>query len=211
MALVTAAQVRTAAVPELGGTSLDSSLIEPLITRADRALASWCHYPSPSSASSLTLETATYVLYLSGHEQDRRVLSLPWDRGRVNSITSIYDDPNRDWSSDTLVAASDYSLRAVEGDVLLTSTSVQGAWTYAPEGAVKVTLSAGWADAAAPDDVKQAAILLVQHWLRLKSEAGHTSVSSGGGGSVGTRDEDIPPSIRQIMQPYRLLTVGALP
>lgn len=211
MPLVTAAQVRTAALPEVGGTGLDSGLIEPLITRADRVLASWCHYPAPNSSATRTLETAAYTVYLTGSKQDRRRLCLPWDAGRVNSVTSIYDDPLRDWGSDTLVASSDYTLLASEGAVLLSSGSAQGVWTNEVEGSIKATLSVGWADTAAPDDVKQAAILLVQHWMRLRTEAGHESISSGGGGSVTTRPDSIPGSVAELMAPYRLLVVGALP
>lgn len=210
MALVTAAQVREAGSPELG-SGLDVSLIAPLITRADKVLASWCHYPAPSSSAKRTLETATYVVYLTGSRNDRRMLLLPWDAGRVNSLTSIYDDPARDWDSGTLVDSGDYTLLASEGAVLLSSDSGQGVWTSDPEGAVKVTLSVGWADTEAPEDVQEAAILLVNHWIRLRTDAGYASVSAGGGGSVSTRPDTLPDAVTELMAPYRLSVVGALP
>lgn len=213
MPLVTAAQVRDAGIPALSGTGRDSDLIEPLIARATAALAQWCGYPMPSTGARATLESATYVLCLTGLREDRRRLLLPFDGGRVTAITSIYDDPDRDWTSDTLVASSDYTLRSREGEVFLSSSSVQGAWTYDPEGAVKVTMTAGWTatGGANPVDlpVEQAILMLVQHWARLRTEAGRTSVGASGV-SVGTRDETIPESVQQLMSPYKLWTWGPL-
>lgn len=207
MALVTAAQVRAAAVPELAGTSEDTFL-DSLIARADAALASWCGYPQCSTGRR-TLESATYTLYLRGLSERPRILPLPFTASRVTSVTSIYDDPALDWESDTLVSSSDYTVRATEGDVLLKSTaSTLSAWTHSPPGSVKVTLVAGWTAAAGANpaelEVVQAIILLVQHWLRLRSEGGHSSVSVQGV-SVSVRDEDIPVSVAQLMQPYRLI------
>lgn len=213
MPLVTAAQVREAGIPALSGTGKDTDLIEPMIARATSALAQWCGYPMPSTGARPTLESATYVLYLTGLREDRRRLPLPFDQGRVTTLTSIYDDTDRDWSADTLVASSDYTLRTREGDVLLSSSSVQGGWTTDPEGSVKATLTAGWTATGGanpvPLEVEQAILMLVQHWTRLRTEAGRTSVSAGGV-STGTRDETIPDSVAQLMAPYRLWAWGPL-
>lgn len=210
MPLITAAQVRAVGVPSLSGTGADATEIEPLIARADSALARWCGYPFASAARP-TLESATYVLYLTGLALEPRRLPLPFDGRRVTTITSVYDDPGLDWESGDLVASSDYTLRADRGDLLLSSSSVQGGWTSDPEEAVKVTMVAGWTATGGanpvPLEVEQAMILLVKHWMRLKTEAGHTSVSAGAG-NVGTRDEDIPASVQQLMHPYRLVGVG---
>lgn len=213
MPLVTAAQVREFGVPTLSSSGKDTDLLEPLIARATAALAVWCGYPVPSTVARATLESATYVLYLTGLRDKPRILPLRFDRRRIASITSVYDDPDMDWGSDSLVASSDYTLRSEQGDLLLTSTSTQGRWTFDPAECVKVTMVAGWTATGGsnplPLEVEQAIIQLVQHWARLKTEAGHTSVSAGGT-NIGTRDEDIPLSVRQLMQPYRLWDTGPL-
>lgn len=213
MALVTAAQVRELGIPALTGTGKDADLIEPTIARATSALAQKCGYPLPSTGARPTLESATYVLYLTGLREDPRRLPLPFDQGRVTALASVYDDPDRDWGSGTLVASTDYTLRTREGDVLLTSSAVQGSWTASPEGACKATLTAGWTATGGanpvPLEVEQAIIMLVAHWARLRAEAGHTSVSASGV-SVGTREETIPGPVMELMAPYRLWAWGPL-
>ena len=206
MALVTAVQVVAVALPEVTRSPLDATVEADLLAfaaRADAALARHCGYPVASSATGHTLESATYAYRTENSSEDYRTLSLPWSGGRITSITSINDDPERDWPAGTVVASGDYTLLAEEGEVLLTSSSTHGAWGTV-KGSIVATVVAGWTSITVPDEVVQAICLLAGHYWRLRAEHGHTSVSAGQG-SVGVRDETIPDSVKELVSGWRLI------
>lgn len=202
MPLVTAAEVRAAAVPEHSGTGTDS-ILGDCIADAQSAIADYLRYPVPSGQTEPTLESASYVCYLRGGAEDPRWLWLPFGGGRCTSITSIYDDPERDFAADSLVASSDYTLLAEEGAVMLSSSSSQGQWSTAPR-TIKATITAGWASGSVtPPAMKRAICLMAGHLFRLRFEHGHDTVSSQGG-NVGIRSEDIPDSVRRLVGSWML-------
>lgn len=196
--LVSAADVRAAGIPSITGTSQDSALIEPLIERAQDLIASHLGYPAPSSGA-VTLESASYVLYLTGRATGQvKRLILPFDQNRITALSSIYEDAGHDFAAGSLVASGDYSLNAGEGWVL---RPAQG-WNTA-EGSIKVTLTAGWTSGTVPAGVASAIIQTVAHLLRLKGEQGRASVSVSGV-SVSAREEDLPASVVQAVAGYKL-------
>jgi hypothetical protein len=162
LAIVTAAQAR-AYIPSQSGTGLDTSTFEPLVEAADQALAAYCRFPLTASGTERTLATGSYTLYIDGPGGE--VLRLPIRP--VTAVASIYDDPDRVYGADTLVASGDYDLIQEDGVVLLKTTATHGRWTSGGRRAVKVACTAGFAvGASAPDFIRHAVALLVAHWWR---------------------------------------------
>ena len=194
MALITAAQAREQ-IPELTGVAMDT-LLESLIDATGRIFARWCGYPAPSVGADPTMEPASYTRYYRG--PGGRVLRL--DVTPVNSITSIYDDPDGDWGADDLVASGDYSiLDGTTGTVLLASTSTHGAWSGQSRDAIpaiKVTYSAGYV--AVPDGLAHLAKLAVKAmWTARPTQRPEER-------GDGALEALIPAAVRQGLQLYRL-------
>lgn len=199
MALITAAEAR-AFLPSNQGTA-DDALLDTLIARCGAFFARYCGYPPASAGVAATMETATYTRYLDGNgTRDLRLGVAP-----VQSVTSIYDDVDQDFAAATLVASGDYAITdANEALIRLTSTAAHGQWNKS-KGTIKATFVAGFS--TVPADVKQAAVLQVQHWYGLRGHGGKTSISVAGGGNAGLRDETMPPAVRQLLSAYRLPSV----
>lgn len=176
MAIATAAQVRLY-LPSLAGTAVDTEL-DTLVARFDSLAAQFCGYPdSPggTAGASRTLERTTYTLYLDGPTtRDARVLDL--GVYPVSSIQSIYSDPLRDYSSDTLVASSGYTLHGGEGLVELSSTA-SDVWDRGHR-AIKASITLGFDPA--PREIIQAAGIQVAHWWRNRPAIGQSSASQRG-------------------------------
>lgn len=199
MALISTTEAKQH-LPALEGTGEDS-LISTLIDRTGRVFARYCGYPPASVGGNPTMESATYTLYLDGSGCD--TLRFPvWP---VSSITSIYDDPTRGYSSTYLVPSTDYTVDGDEGLVVLATTGTWGAFSSAKR-AVKATFVAGYA--TVPDDLKLAACLYVRHLWDLRHTQGRASVVEGNAtGSM--REETIPAAVRELLAPYRLPSVYA--
>lgn len=200
MALVTAAEVRTAGVPTISGTGLDASLVEVAIDDAESMIAGFLRYPTPTSGG-LTLASASYTIYATGRQGGlTRHLTLPFPGNRITAITTVHEDPAEEFAAASLLAATSYSLRADKGTLIRTD----GNWSTA-EQSVKVVLVAGWTTGTVEDAVKRAIIQTAQHLLRLRSELGHESTSIPGGGSTSKRAETLPESVTQALAPYVLM------
>lgn len=200
MALVTAAEVRTAGLPTVTGTGLDASLVEVAIEDAESMIAGFLRYPTPTSGG-LTLGSTSYTVYATGRESGlTRHLALPFSGNRITAITTVHEDPSEEFPASTLLSSSVYSLRADKG----TLTRLDGNWSTV-EGSVKVVFVAGWTSGTVPDAVKRAIIQTTQHLMRLRSDLGHESTSIPGGGSTSKRAETLPESVTQALAPYVLM------
>ena len=200
MALVTAAEVRTAGLPTVSGTGLDASLIEIAIDDAESMIAGYLRYPTPTSGG-ITLASVSYTVYATGRESGlTRHLTLPFPGNRITAITTVHEDPAEEFGASTLLASTSYSLRADKG----TLTRTDGNWSTV-EGSVKVVFVAGWTTGTVEKAVKRAIIQATQHILRLRSELGHESTSIPGGGSTSKRAETLPESVEQALAPYVLM------
>jgi hypothetical protein len=197
VALITAAEARLH-IPELTGTGEDTNL-DTVIGRVGAIFAAWCGYPPSSTGGAPSMESASYTRYYDGPGGRDLILDV-WP---VTAITSIYDDPTRDWTSSSyLVSSSDYAIVDGErGQVLLKSTASWGAWGKA-EKSIKVAFTAGFT--TVPADIKQAAALAVRHVWGLRRNQGKENVSEGGI-SISLRDEDaLPDVVQQILSMRRL-------
>ena len=197
MALITAPQAREK-IPSLTGTGEDT-LLDTMIAAAGVAFARYCGYPAASVGGNPTMEAATYTRYLDG--PGGRDLNL--DVWPVNSVTSIEDDPTRDFDGSAyLVAPTDYTIRdGNRGLVVLKSTAAHGQWSHI-DGAIKVVYSGGFS--AGPATLKELCKHAVRHAYDLRATQGKTNLSQGGV-NVGLRDEDyLPALVRQGLDNFRL-------
>lgn len=160
MALITYTEAQ-AALPGSTGTS-DQTLIETLITRADRMLVRAC-WPDLMQAS--TLEDTSYTIYVDGPSRTHpRRLVLP--ARPVVSISSIGVDTAGNWGyATTLSSSTDYSADTEDlanGWIWLkpNATSISG-WPSAPKS-IKVVATIGYA--TVDEAIKDAAVRLVR-WL----------------------------------------------
>ena len=205
MALTSAANV-AAMAPNL---SASEAVLSALITRAGVALARHCGYPAASPGAAPTLESATYTLFSGGYQVRRksgRVLVVePYP---VTSITSIHDDPDEEYGSSDLIAASDYVQRGDEGEVIvLKLDAIHGGWSTT-DRAVKIVFVAGYS--SVPADIETAAIEYVLHLLNLRDRRGVNNVSTPDGLNTSYRDETIPAHVAQLLAPY-VLPSGYIP
>lgn len=196
---MTAAQLREV-IPELTGTTEDTTLAT-LIARVDAAFARYCGYPPATAIATPTLESASYVLYLTG--AGTRFLTLPIRP--VTAVASVYDDLDLDFNDAAdLVASADYALRwdpARGQQLVLTSTSAHGSWSTAA-GAIKLTCTAGFT--TVPSDILEAVRLAARQWWDRRKRRGKTSVSDNGG-SIQYADEDIlTDEVKALLGSFRL-------
>ena len=199
MPLLTAAQARDK-LPAQTGTGEDT-LLDTLILGVGGAFARHCGYPSASAGAEPTMLSTAYTRYFDG--PGGRDLYL--DVWPVTAITSIEDDPDRDFDGTShLVASSDYNLRKGEyGHVILKSTATHGRWLER-SGCIKAVFTAGFS--SAPATLSELAKHAVRHAYDLRATQGKTNASQGGV-SIGFRDEDfLPALVRQGLGTYRLPT-----
>src|SRR3990167_2265935 len=127
MALTTLAAVK--AFKGISATDQDAEITR-LITVVSEYLTRYCRRTFD--------QNATLVEYHSGTSGQT---TLRLDRPPINSIASIYDDPERAYGASTLVAATDYVIEdAAAGLVRLDWVSFQAGLNN-----VKVTYSGGYA------------------------------------------------------------------
>ena len=205
MALTSAANV-AAMAPNL---TASEAVLSSLITRAGVALARHCGYPAASPGAAPSLESTTYTLF-SGGDQVRRKSGrvLVVEPYPVTSITSIHDDPDEEYGSSDLIAASDYVQRGDEGEVIvLKLDAIHGGWSTT-DRAIKIVFVAGYS--SVPADIETAAIEYVLHLLNLRDRRGVNNVSTPDGLNTSYRDETIPAHVAQLLAPY-VLPSGYIP
>lgn len=124
------------------------------------------------------------------------------DRPPINSIASIYDDPDRAYGAATLVAATDYVVEdAAAGLVRLDGVSFQGGFNN-----VNVTYSGGFA--TIPAGLEQAAIELI--WLardKGQYQILGQSAKSIGDGSISLLNNNWPAHLAPMLELYMLPVV----
>ena len=122
-------------------TTDDDNLLAQLLAQA---------YDRVESECQRTFLEADYTEYHNGDGTDTVLL----DNYPVNSITSLYDDPDRQYGSDTLIDADDYVIYADSGMVVLDGLTFNTGLKN-----IKITYNAGYSDL--PDELIAAIIKLV--------------------------------------------------
>ena len=121
-----------------GAKQLDDDLITDLCGRVTKQFENYCGVTS--------FNAADFVEYHNGCGSKHLFpnANLP-----INSITTIHDDPEWTWGSDTLIAATDY--RIVDSKYIVAQTNFTD-----NEQNVKVVFNAGYTNI--PEDLLQSAI-----------------------------------------------------
>ena len=205
MALVTAAEVRDY-IPGLTGTAEDT-LLDTLIARAGAALAHYCAFEPASDDDVPSLESTSYTRYVNAPDPaDPRRIQLP--HRPLVEVTSVHDDADWAHGASTLVSTDDYVVDKRAGEIRLkpntshafSSDGRSPRWSDS-EQTIKVVYTAGYA--TIPDDLKQACVLLVQHWWELRTAAGEQARTFDGN-SVTRIPRKIPSHVLELVAPYRL-------
>ena len=197
MAILTTAEAKVFLPSLTAASTTEDASIDIVVARVGARIARHCGWVPASDGGTPSLEAATHTLYLAG--PGGRSLYLPMYP--VISVTSIEDDSTEAFDGTTyLVASSDYSLRP-NGEVLLAQTAVHGGWSSSHERVVKVVASLGYS--TVDPILKQAAGLLFRHWWDLRFAQGRTNASAAAG-SIGYRDEEIPPEVAAVLGDYLL-------
>lgn len=151
MALITAAEAR-AYIPDLSGTGEDAAL-DVVIGRVGEQFAALCGFPPASAGGAPSMESTAYTRYYDpARAIHDGVLHLGvWP---VTALSSIYDDPDEVYGSDTEVTSSDRLLVGSAGTIRLKPLGTHAWSTFGPR-AIKVTFTAGYS--TIPSALKDAA------------------------------------------------------
>ena len=196
MALITASEARMQ-IPGLTGTQ-DDAVLEELISVAGALIAAHLGYPPIAAGAAPTAEAAAYVRYQDGPGG----VELRLEVRPVNSITSIYDSPDRSYAAADLVASGDYTLEEPNnGLVLLDWDATHGAWGTGRR-AIKASYNAGYS--TVPDWLQHAARIVVRHLWNLRTTQGATSQSKGEANIQLVAATALPEEARRLLAPFRL-------
>ena len=216
------ATAKSTYLKDVQGTQ-DDTAITVYLTAIDQAIAIFCGFGEYAGAAVPTVEDKAYTLYLTGSVA--RGSTGPWatnvpvydwnHTGRVQQavagssqlllpiwpvveITSIHEDEDWAWGSDTEVDSGDYLL--FEDEWVLEKLPTKTGWSTANR-AIKVVLTAGWE--TIPGPMQQAAGLQLQHLWNNRELVGRTAQAVDGA-SVGVRPFTLLPGVRALLNPYQL-------
>lgn len=160
------------------------TIITALIPRITDLIQSFCNR---------IFGAADYVEFHNGDSQKELFLkNYP-----VNSVASIYDDPDRTFDSLSLIAATDYAVESLTGIVYLDIQLSEG------RQSVKVAYNGGYA--TIPSDLEHAAILMITAEF-LDSR---TDVNTPDGVSEKERRTDsVRKQAKEIYEKYRRIPNG---
>ena len=181
-------------LPEVQGSGIDSELTS-LINRVETAIARYLSFPEVTQSSTImgpTLDSHAYTFHLDGPQyMNPSVLQLPVRP--VTAITSIHSDPDRQYSSDTLIDASTYTFNKHTGQVFLDPITATNTFDRSFR-AIKAVVTAGYTSSTAPDDLKHAICVWASQIQRNKSAQGRNSMSQRGG-SITASPKTIPEEV----------------
>ena len=196
MALISTTEAKQQ-ITGLSGSG-DDALLTELISVAGAMIATHLGYPSATAGAQPTAEATSYTRYMDGPGGvELRLEILP-----VNSISSVYDSPDRSYAASDLVASGDYTLEDGPNGLLLLDWDAQhGSWSIGYR-AIKVAYSGGYS--TVPDWLQHAARIVVRHLWDLREVQGKSSQSKGQT-NVPLRDATaMPVEARRILDPHRL-------
>jgi hypothetical protein len=196
MALVTADVLREY-LPEISGTGVDTEL-NSLLARVESALARWLGYPSPDGSNTPTLDVSTYTLYVDSPDfDDISRLYLPLKP--IVSITSIYADVDREYTSDTEITSSEYELDKQNGIVILKPNVSTVGFVNSYRGN-RVIGTFGFT--SFHKDIVHAICVYASQLQRAKSSQGKKSATTRQTNTTYLPNS-IPDEVKQILYPYR--------
>tara|TARA_Y100001973_G_scaffold106151_1_gene182378 strand:+ start:790 stop:1413 length:624 start_codon:yes stop_codon:yes gene_type:complete len=190
-------------LPEIQGSGIDAELTA-LISRVETAIARYLSFPEVTQSSTVmgpTLDSHAYTFHIDGPQyMNPMVLQLPVKP--VTAITSIHSDPDRQYTSDTLIDASTYTFNKHTGQVFLDPISATNTFDRGFR-AIKAVVTAGFTTATAPHDLKHAICVWASQIQRNKSAQGRNSISQRGG-SITASPKTIPEEVKELLYPFRV-------
>lgn len=139
------------------------------------------------------IKSREYTEYYDGDGTDQLLVNH-WP---IISVASLHDDPDRAFTSETLIDSTDYNIYANEGMIRLFND--EGVFVTGEQN-IKLVYTAGYA--TIPDDLELAATILVAHFYNKSAGEGHTSLGLGGF-NKSFNMAAIPDEVRFIVEPYR--------
>ena len=194
MSFMTPAQARLY-IPALTGTGEDANLTL-LIDRLEMVFAWYLGFQPSTAGGNPGLSETTYTLYLDG--PGGQELYLPYLP--VLSIGSIHDDPDREYGSADLVAASDYELFGDTGLVILKNAATHGQWSTSSR-AIKAVFNAGYS--TVPSAIVHAGGIQIAHLWAGRNSVGKSNLSQGGA-SLTLKDLTLLPEVKESLASYRI-------
>lgn len=189
-------------LPEIQGNGIDSELTA-LIQRVESTIARFLSFPEIVQDSGIlgcTLDLSTYTIHLDGPTyMNPMVLQLPVRP--ITTITSIHSDPDRQYTSDTLIDPTTYIFDKFTSQIILDPISSTDTFDRSFR-AIKAVVTAGYTSSTAPDDLKHAICIFAAQAQRNKAAQGRQTMSNRGS-SISSSPKTIPQEVKQILYPYR--------
>lgn len=185
MALTTTANVKSyLAITE----STHDTILGTLVTQAEKMIFSYL---------GKNIESAVYTEYYDGDGSDE----LHVDQYPIISVTSIHNDTERVFGSDTLIDSDNYVIYENEGIIRLFND--ESSFTIGKRN-IKIIYTAGYA--SVPSDITLAANKLVAHLFNRRGADGHTQETLG---SYSTSYDKlgIPQDVKLMLDAYRRIAV----
>jgi len=151
----------------------DDTLIDNLIDRVTELFESYCKR---------NFFAAAYTEYHSPASRDKRIFPKNFP---VNSITSIHDDPDRTYGSDTLITASEYGIMGDDATV----EWIDGAFAGGTNS-VKIIYNGGYS--TIPEDLSQGCIEEVARRFRRRKDIDVTQKTQPDGSTQQLAGDFLP-------------------
>ena len=168
-------------------------ILSTLITSVSKRFESYCNRIWDNNSGNDVTE------YFSGDGSTDFVIVK---RVPIASITTLHDDPDREYNSDDLIAAADYTYYADEGRIQL-----DGIRFLKGLNNVKVTYKGGYTVATVPGDLKLACILQTTFVFKMRDKLGISSISSQAGSVSMYSPVELLPEVKQTLDLYKMFKI----
>jgi len=172
-----------------GAAPSDATLVQSLITKASY----WAN-----NYTGRILAQQTFTEYYDG--DGTTILFL--NNYPIDSITTVHQDSDRTFGTDTLVDSGDYFTyadnRKLIGDGVYWERGLQ---------TIKVVYVAGYAIGSIPEDIVNAVTMLVDFWLKEYASHRFGVNSTGTDTNTISYEKNIPVEIKGLLNPYKMMVI----
>lgn len=172
-----------------GAATVDDAITQSLITKASL----WAN-----NYTSRILAQQTFTEYYDG--DGTSILFL--NNYPISSITTVHQDSDRTFGTDTLVDSDDYFFYADNNKLL-----GDGILWYKGLQTIKVVYVAGYAIGSIPEDIVNAVTMLVDFWHKEYSAHRFGVTSTGSETNRIIYEKNIPVEIKEMLNPYRKMVI----
>jgi hypothetical protein len=194
VALVSTTSMTTYLGIALGST--EESECDLLINAASRLAVDYTGRGMDTNGVSRLLSTSRTEYYDGDGTDTLYVKAYP-----ISAVTSIYVDPDRDYTSSDLLDTDDYVYYENDGKIC-----TDGALFTGGRKSVKVTYTGGYT--SVPADLQQAVKELVLFWYKRNTDKRVGGASMSVGDKSISYETDIPDSVKSTFKRYRYWAAG---